>query len=291
MKQVIKHISRTIGAIALIMSVVSVFASDMEIRFVQIGHNTEAQELYVDVQVRNVLNYELVMAGQNYRFYYDSEVLLLDVDNSESNLPVGIYGELMFDDHISGIEADHVNQLAFDDNLGFANFSIDLSDVDGGGVRLAKDEWFTVATLQFDVLKTDQSYEIVWGREGMSDLYATAFVEIGEWMSSNMLGRVNIIHYGDLNAEFSLAHKEINAKAHIGPNPATEYVQVDFRRDLKKDAVIILRDFTGRPIKRQVVARGNQSTKINISDMLAMNYLVEIHNEGFVQSQQLIVVK
>ena len=265
-------------------------ASDIEIRFDAAGYNSSSQEIFVDIQVRNTDSKNVIIAGQNYRFYYDSEVLSLDIDDSKSSLS-GAYGELNFEDHKKGIDASHVGQFLFDDNLGFANFSIDLTDNVEGGVSLEKDKWYTVATLKFEVLKVDQRYDIIWGREGVSDLYATAFVEIGEWISSNKLAKANITYYGDFSSELESAVSDAPAKVQVGPNPASDFVLITFEKEIKNRATIILRDLTGKQVKEVIAGQGSRSARMNIADIIANSYLVEIHQNGFVQNSKLVVAK
>ncbi len=275
---------------AALFTITCLNASELEVRFDKAQYNEAKQELYINVELRNVNGADVTLAGQNYRFYYDSEVLALDTESSASALSGRMYTELSLEDHLSGVQADDVNQVTFDDNLGFVNFSIDLHDLKNGGISLIKDEWTTVARLKFDVKLEGADYDLVWGREGATDLYATAFVELQEWKSSNSLEKVNITYYGDFSSQES-AREVAVFEAAIGPNPTSDYVNITLEKTLDADATVVIRDVTGKQLKLQTISRGDVSTQIDLSDVAPTTYLLElIDNQATVLNQTRIIV-
>ncbi len=275
---------------AILFTVSSLTASELEVRFDKAQFDEAKQELYVNVQLRNTSQADIRLAGQNYRFYYNSEILALDTEASASALSGNKYTALTLDDHKSGIQADKVNQVTFDDNLGFVNFSIDLHDLKNGGIALTTDKWTTVARLKFDVKKMDAGYDLVWGRAGATDLYATAFVELQEWKSSTSLDKIDIVYYGDLSSEES-AKEVAEFQAAIGPNPTSDFVNITLQQTLDTDATVIIRDVTGKQLKVQTITRGDISTQIDLTDVAPTTYLLElIDNQATVLNQTRIVV-
>jgi len=285
--------AKIFSLLALLFITSDISADDIELRFATAHVDNQSQELYVDIQVKYAQKGQLILAGQNYRFYYDSEVLSLDVDATDSKLSSDSYGAITFEDHLSGIEADHVNQLDFDDNLGFANFSINLSDNVNGGLTLTEgSDWVSVATLKFDIIKAGAAYDVVWGREGMSDLYATAFVEVARWVSPIKLDIVNISYYGDLSAE--KASEEISAPTvAVGPNPTSDYVTITFEEEVKSTTSVTFRDLSGKEVKNSRLSAGAVSTKVDLSDLTPATYFVEVveRGTGLVHNTQVIVAK
>jgi len=275
---------------SVLFTVSSLSASELEVRFDKAQFDETKQELYVNVQLRNTSQADITLAGQNYRFYYDSEVLALDTEASASALPGKKYSALALNDHKSGIQADKVNQVTFDDNLGFVNFTIDLDDLRDGGISLTTDKWTTVARLKFDVKKMEAGYDLVWGREGATDRYATAFVELQEWKSSSSLEKIDIVYYGDLSSQES-AKEVAEFQAAIGPNPTSDFVNITLEQTLDTNATVIIRDVTGKQIKTQTITRGDISTQIDLTDVTPTTYLLElINNEATVLNQTRIVV-
>ncbi|MFT6811309.1 MAG: hypothetical protein ACJA01_004557, partial [Saprospiraceae bacterium] len=187
-------------AIALCSINVVVAGSDaIDLRLSVARYDANASKVYVNVEVRYNEAGELSLGSQNYRFYYDSETLDLRSEETTQRLSNN-YGQITFEESHKGLNVDEVNQLSFDDNLGFANFSIPLINNREGGKVLSKQaSWVSVATLVFDVLKTSASYEVVWGRDGVTDLYATAFVQVGAWRSQRVEETIAVNLFEDLS--------------------------------------------------------------------------------------------
>ncbi len=294
MRNLTTTLTRILVLSAFLFSVNITIASDIELRFTTAHYDEKAQELFVDVQVQYTQSGQLILAGQNYRFYYDSEVLSLDTKKAKSKLPAKSYGQMTFESHRQGIKADDINQLIFDDNLGFANFSIDLSDNLNGGITLTEqDGWVTIVTLKFDVLKSDERYDIVWGREGVSDLYATAFVEMGQWMSPTNLKRLNITYFGDLTSEEKSAKLATAVDIQVGPNPAIDFINISFLEEVKNETTIIMRNAVGQQVKNATINPGARSTTIDVSDLIGSGYFLEISDaeKNITETIQVIVAK
>lgn len=263
--------------IAVLFASNQLAANELELRFNKAQYDENKQELFVDVEVQYTQNGELVLAGQNYRFFYSSEVLELDAASTKSLLSEEAYGKISIDNHKSGIKADKVNQLSFDDNLGFANFSIDLRDVKNGGKTITSaDGWVTVARLKFDVKEAGAAYDLVWGREDATDLYATAFVEVAEWTSTNSLEAVAVTYYGDLSSEDAQSVEATIEDVTVGPNPTADFVNVTLDRELRDTAIITLRDMTGKQVRSSVMTEGAISTTIDLSDLGSASYVLEM---------------
>ena len=278
----------TLAAALLIFGTLT--ASEIEIRFEKAQYLESNKELFIEVQVRNTSEAEINLAGQNYRFFYDSEVLTLDTEKSESALPSDAYTGITFENHQKGIKADKVNQISFDDNLGFANFSIDLHNLKDGGIALSKDAWTTVAILKFQVEAESVAYDLVWGRDGATDKYATAFVEMQEWVSSKVLNKIDVTLYGDLSSKEESV-KEVKLQAKIGPNPTSDYVHITLDNALAGDATVIVRDVTGKVVKSESMNSGDIAAQINLSDITPATYLLELlDNQASVISKERIII-
>ena len=147
--------------------------------------------------INNFIHFELLLqnkkdetcglAGQNYRLFYNSASLSFD---SGASLLGDDYQRFTLIQDIQNTNASGVNGfLAFEEHLGFLNFSIDLVNIMDGGVFLSKEkEWVSIAQLSFQLKKKsaiNDCLELIWGRENYTDAYATSFVEISEWVSPN----------------------------------------------------------------------------------------------------------
>ena len=294
MRNLITTSAKLISIIAFVFVAAQLSASEVELRFSEADYNESKQELYVNVEVQYTLNGQLSLAGQNYRFFYSSETLELDADATTSFLSKENYSNISVDQHKSGVKADKVNQLSFDNDLGFANLSIDLHDLKNGGLVLNEnDGWVTIARLKFDVKKADAAYDIVWGREGVSDLYATAFVEMGEWVSASKLDKLTVSYYGDLSSQDKSEDSFAVADVKVGPNPTADYINITMERELTDDAMIILRDATGRTVSTKVITEGSISTRVDLSQLSSAKYMLEMidANKNRVYNTQVVVAK
>ena len=283
-----------ISIIAFLFVSMQVSASEIELRFAKADYNASKQELYVDVEVQYTERGQLALAGQNYRFFYSSEVLELDADATTSLLSQENYSDISVDNHKSGVKADKVNQLSFDNDLGFANLSIDLHNLKNGGLVLTdNDGWVTVARLKFDVKEEGAAYDIVWGREGVSDLYATAFVEMGEWVSASKLDKLTISYYGDLSSEDNSETNLAVAEVKVGPNPTADFINITLEKELENAATVVLRDMTGRTVQTKVITEGSISTRVDLSQLGSASYMLEMidANQQRVYNTQVVVAK
>ncbi len=286
--------AKLISFIAVLFASNVLAANELEVRFNKASYDENKQELFVDVEVQYTQSGQLVLAGQNYRFFYSSEVLKLDAKATKSLLSEEAYGKVSVDNHKSGIKADQVNQLTFDNDLGFANFSIDLLDQSKGGKKITSaDGWVTVARLKFDVKKEGAAYDLVWGRQDVTDLYATAFVEIGEWRSAKKLDKVAITYYGDLSSEDAKSVEASIADVTVGPNPTADFVIITLDKELSSATTITIKDMTGRQVKSAVVTEGTISTTIDLSDLGAASYILEMNDEDqkSIYSTRMIVAR
>ena len=297
-KQTMRNLAATsaqlISIISFLFIATTVSANEIELRFSEAQYNESKQELYVNVEVAYTQAGQISLAGQNYRFFYSSDVLALDAQATKSFLPSSSYSAVSVDNHKSGIKADKVNQLSFDNDLGFANFSIELQDVKNGGLEITEaDGWVTVARLKFDVKEVGAGYDIVWGREGVSDLYATAFVEMGEWVAASKVDKVTVSYYGDLRSEDRIETEALIAVVMVGPNPTADFINVTMERELSNDAMIILRDASGRTVQTKVIAEGSISSRVDLSQLNSASYVLEMidSNKNKVYNTQVVVAK
>lgn len=265
----------------------------IDLRFTEARYQADNNSLYVDVEIRYNERGQMVLGGQNYRIYYNSQMLQLDIHNSKSNLPADSYSKLNVIDNVQGIDAEGVGQLSFDDNLGYVNVSIDLLDNKNGGVIVegGQHSWMKVATLKFDVVDTDELIEVVWGRAGRSDEYATAFVEVSEWVQSYTTRAVNVNEYNDMALDMKRTLTNDIIDIAIGPNPTSDYLNVNFSSPVEKTTQVHLRDITGKVVRHQTLQPGMQELRLEVNNLAAANYFIEVFNstEGRLLKEKVVV--
>lgn len=265
---------------------------------VRLSHNTldkAEKALYVDIDVRMDNQDRMVLAGQNYRIYYPTETLSLNKKGSKSQLSQDQYSNLQFAKVLEHVAASGQGDISFDEDLGFANFSVELLDNQKGGASLSdKDGWMTIATLKFDVLGDFEEVSMIWGRESMSAKYATAFVEIAEWEAPLRTTTVQIDEYIDFNLVVnSLSLEGVTYDISLGPNPTTDYVEISSDKALLTDMSVAVRDLSGKLIKTQQLLKGSDTYTIDVSTLLSASYILDMSDASGnnVLTKQIVVAQ
>ncbi len=162
----------------------------------------ELQVCYA-VQLRSSSGQSWNVAGQNYRLYYDGS--LASFQSGYSLLPNTYQGFTLVQD-IQNVDASATNGvLSFESSLSFLNYTMDLNDIINGGINLpANGDWLTTSQLCFTVSSSlldspDVCLEAVWAREGLTNEYATSFVQVSEWTTSNNTQAASGDFYDDLD--------------------------------------------------------------------------------------------
>jgi hypothetical protein len=261
---------KTLITILNLLIVSLAFASDVEIRFANTQYDME--KMYVDVEIKST-NGSFILGSQNLRVYYNTDAVALNDGLSKSTLSREMYSELNVVNKFEKVNADEVNQLSFDNDLGFANLTIELEDMLNGGSSV-NGEWSKVAVLVFDVINEDQTAQLVWAREGKGDAYATAFVEMAEWVAPNRIITRDVNEFHDLSVEISLSESDNELSIEIGPNPSSDYVMISLN---KSNSDLMIVDLKGKVVKEMKLSAGQ--TRIDIQSMSAGSYIFYV-NDG-----------
>lgn len=230
--------------------------------------------LMVDVQVRNSDRNPINLGGQNIRLYYNSDALQLNQDNSVSQLPTDRYSKINFSNLYENMNADEVNQLSFDNKMGFVSFSIDLADNKNGGIVLKNnDHWVSIARLEFNQ-KDSEKIQMVFGRSGRTNEYATAYVEMAEWIAPYQIEALELNEVIDLDESKSVESLNSEVEIKIGPNPASDFVQINFGQVINEDITVLVMDLSGRAIKSLRIAKGSKDARISLSEVNSSSYII-----------------
>lgn len=138
---------------------------------------TENRVCY-NMDVRQSGDSETVMlAGQNYRLFYNSEALSFDDSGWNMKLNDSEYTSNLVQ-HRNQVDASKVGILSFDKNLGFINASVILNGTDTRGVLLPKNTWKTLAEVCFDIIDNEIEHQVVIARPQLTSGYGRAYVEL-----------------------------------------------------------------------------------------------------------------
>ena len=253
-------------------------ANDLSLRLNPSFYDDFNQSIYVDVEMKYDGAGTFTLADQNYRLYFDSELLTLNEEMSRSDLPTDLYSKVQFLEILEGLEAGIINELPFDDDLGFINFTIDLQDSRDGGLEIREeDEWQRVAVLNFKVKDASSLSQIVWSTNDKTERYATAFVEIMEWLAPNHTEPVQVQEF--IDASFNASGSEANNQVNISPNPADDFITLSLERNLRDAQDVAIYDVTGKKVLTSVMFAGVNERKMDITELSPGTYTLEMSNE------------
>jgi archaellum component FlaF (FlaF/FlaG flagellin family) len=177
-----------------------------DIRFKLDNIDCEKNEVCYHVQIRSANGQNWALAGQNYRIFYDGSKATYKVGSGLSLLPPNDYSPFTLTTNVPNTDASAFNGLLpFDETLGFLNYSIDLMDLASGGIRFPADgSWVSTSLICFNMVDETiedptQCLNLIWARAGLTDTYATAFVEVSEWTGQNATINAETDIYDDLD--------------------------------------------------------------------------------------------
>ncbi len=177
--------------------------SDYDIQLILDTINCADKTACYKVELRSTGGNSWGLAGQNYRLYYDGSLA-----SFQSGMSVlgSAYQSFTLIQDTQNADASAVNgNLAFEDNLSFLNYTMDLNNPSVGGIAFPNDTtWVTTSQLCFvlqDSLLNNPGVclEAVWARDGWTNEYATSFVEVSEWVGVNQTQMANGVGYNDLD--------------------------------------------------------------------------------------------
>ena len=268
--------------------------SSIEVRMSQAQFVESTSELTVKLEIKVLNNESLNLASQNYRIYYDSKALGLNLNHSALDLPSNLYGNMEVIDHFEDIDARAVSKLSYDAQIGFINFNVNLKDHLKGGVVIDDDqEWTSIARLSFQVKDKDAIALASWARHGLTEEYASAFVQVSEWVGPSDIETVNIERYHDLVFQTSDKLSEETSTITIGPNPSVDFIKLESNSMLPAGGEVVISEVSGKVLKTIQIDGKSKDIIINTQEFVAGMKLVALYdgNQRTLFHQKIVVSK
>ncbi len=241
----------------------------------------KTDQVCYEIQLASADLRDLNLAGQNYRLYYDTEKFRYNPNSSQSLLPMDKYTPLVTKDDLTAINASGIGILPFEENLGFLNIGLDLNDVQNGGIVLpTSGEWVNTAQLCFDYINPDNSLsesqekELYWAREALTDVYATAYVEVAEWTAPFKTQPALVDTYHDIALSTSLKEQLWQQAFEIYPNPTKDNVFVKY--ESQEETNLILRGINGAVLMHKTLPKGVTYEQVNLTAYPSGMYQLEV---------------
>ena len=273
---------RLLGPIlAMIFSMTFLYGNDVELRFTQ--NRVEGDLLFIDIDIRGS-SYDFNLASHNIRAFYDHKSLeLFDV---VSQLPEGKYAETQIEQlYTDGNDLD-LGALTFEDHLGFINMSVQLIDLQSGGMLVSTD-WTTIHTATFKILNNSNHANLVWAHEDKTAGYATAFVVVLEWISPEEIEVMNNFDLVNFDENIQQNVEEVEKlEVEIGLSSDSDTANINVQMN---SAILSIIDTNGGLEIEQQLDFGNNV--VDISTLGSGNYLFMVSNESSSYTEQVEVAK
>ncbi len=201
------------------------------------------------------------LAGQNYRMYYDSDAALLDEKSIVSYLS-NAYTPLKLVQHTHDADASGYGNLPFEQHLGFINLAVDYKLSSAARADIGAGEKINVGRLCFNRV-ADKDIQLTWAKQGITETYATAFVEIAQ-MDGKKLKKLNIedlIVINETTTSVESVHSELGSLDYY-PNPFNDQLVIKFSSALTAQTQLEVIDILGRSLYSEDISKGTESVSI-----------------------------
>ena len=235
-----------------------------------------AKQACFDIQLSSADGSDINLAGQNYRLYYDAEKFRFS--NSASLLPKAQYGDAVIKDKLANIDAGGTGKLSYETHLGFVNLGIDLNDIQNGGIELpANGDWVSTVQICFEGPSEGldlKDFRLDWARKELTKDYATAFVEVAEWISPNEMTVVIADKYYDLDLSTATGEQLLETPPIVYPNPTHNKLWIDSNQ--KAEMRLEIWDMSGRHLVERTVPSNTVGYEVNMKEYPAGMYQIKL---------------
>lgn len=255
---------------------------EYSVRLNMLTQSNEKQICY-NIQLASAALTDFNLAGQNYRLYYDTGNFRFNKTSSQSLLPKNKYSPLVIKDNLTGIDATGVGTLPFESSLGFLNIGTDLNDTQNGGIILpSSGEWISTAQICFDFVGDETSFytttktELFWARPELTATYATAYLEVAQWIAPFQTIPAKGINYEDISLSTGLAEQLWQSAISIYPNPTKGKVWLKYEGEEIVQLKIL--GVNGAIIRTAVLPKGTTVYPFDLEQEASGTYYIQLTN-------------
>lgn len=216
----------------------------------------------------------ILLAGQNYRLYYNSDGVLMQENSIKSFLPANSYLPLKLVQHYFDMDASGFGVLPYENNLGFINIATDYNLTSSEPIVLKKGAPFNVAEICFDV-KDGVSPQMTWAQDHLTHTYATAFVELAK-LEDKILRPAPISSFNIVTKNITNTQVANVLDASVFPNPFSDKLTLQFNEPLPGDANVKVHDVFGNLVKVFAITKGSQELILDGKDLLNGAYILDV---------------
>ncbi len=231
-----------------------------------------------DVSVRTAQKNPILLAGQNYRLFYDAEKLDFVKGSSGSILDPRSYGKM-----------DMVNTETR--GIGFLSLSMGARKLTDKTIRLnSPSEWTKTAYICF-TRQTITDFDLTWAHNRRTEAYATAEVAMSEWLDKDHHQVLNVNLLEDFSSVEDVKATDQSISVQVFPNPMLDYVNIELDHTGREGELLIIKDVIGREVVYDNIL-GKQNLSYDLVNWPDGTYTVDILNSEAqrIYSQKVIKV-
>jgi hypothetical protein len=201
-----------------------------------------------------------------------------------SQLPEAKYSSPAIEQMFTDGQDVQLGVLPFEDHMGFINMSVQLDDSRQGGVDITT-EWTTVHTATFKIIDDSRTAQIVWAHEAKTAEFATAFVEVAEWVNADEIIAKRAFDLVNFEAEVKkTVEEEMVLEVKIGPNPTSNVANIYQDVD---GAILSIINIGGSVVIEQVLESG--TTVVDVKALSSGSYIFLITQGTETHAEQVII--
>lgn len=228
-----------------------------------------------DVFVENKSENKLGLAGQNLRFFYNSDQMFFIDQTLSSHLPKE-YTELKLVQDFTDINGNGFGTLPFENTLGFVNLAVDFKEYSGLPLSLDKGTELSICSFCFEINEKFVKPEIVWARENLTSNYATAFVQVAIVDNNKVHRAANIVNYNvELFEGLSEDFDKVKDYSYF-PNPFSSKLNVKFNAPTKGLVYVKVSDIFGNIVLEREVQDNTSEMVIDGENFTPGGYFIEL---------------
>jgi len=241
---------------------------------ISLNQNKGIQSCY-DISLKSSNKHQILLAGQNYRIFYDAKKLNFIKEDSYSLLDPRSYSAL-----------DVLNTET--QGIGFLSLSAAGRKLTDKTVYLEGDDIWTKTIHVCFERETENSFDLTWAHDGKTGAFATAEVTMSEWVDKDhhQILDINILEDFHSLKEADQSNENISLKVY--PNPMVDYVNIQFE-DLIEPEVLIIKDIIGREVVYDNIS-GKQNLSYDLVNWPDGTYTIDVldNNSSRIYSKKVI---
>ncbi len=223
-----------------------------------------------DFELRSLENSEFVLAGQNYRIFFNSNKIEMKSDELNS------YGNKTQYSKLKSLRKHHSDEI----DVTMINLAVEaLKYSKTQGIILKPQQWTKTSNACFSHDKNAQ-FELTWARAKVTADLATAYVSLAQWTAADKQAQIVINEYFDFNKNDIGNDQVFQADINIYPNPVIDLVNLKIGAfgNMEKGRMMIV-DATGKMFSTLDIHKGISAYQVDMNSAPEGNYFLEILNE------------